>query len=250
MAGKVSYCFFCGTAGAAGGTCQSCLVPIGNPYAESPEPVAMECPRCRVPLGAIGIAPGANVHACSKCGGVLVGARAWCTLVTRSDLAQQLHARLPQSVAEAATLLRMLQCPLCSREMERGRFGASSNIVIDVCTAHGLWLDGGEIMAVVQHSQYRQQVGAHSARRALDVAETKSNPLFAGAAAGDSTRVVVASPPSNAKRGVLGGLGVVAVLVIARLVFYAVMSKGTGPTQSVESAGESAASAATAIGAK
>ena len=25
--------------------------------------------------------------------------------------------------------------------MERGRFGASSSIVIDVCTAHGIWLD-------------------------------------------------------------------------------------------------------------
>ncbi|MBS2015173.1 MAG: zf-TFIIB domain-containing protein [Deltaproteobacteria bacterium] len=249
MAGRVSYCFFCGTAGTAGGTCQSCLVPIGNPYAEGTAPVSLGCPRCATSrLTAIGIAPNTSVHACTQCHGVMVGARAWCTLLTRPDLAQQLMSRLPPRPASAEQLVRMLKCPQCAREMERGRFGASSNIVIDVCTTHGLWLDGGEIGAVVQHAQYRQQVGAHSARRQVDLAEMRSQPHLS--ASGSGPVVVVVSPEATRRRrGILGGLGVVAVVLLARFVFYAVMARGQqSPSQHVEQAGESAASAATALG--
>lgn len=252
MAGRVSYCFFCGSAGPAGGTCQSCLVPIGNPYAESAEPLAIACPRCRVPLVALGIAPGANVHACGQCHGVLASARAWCTLVTRPDLAQGIHARLPARAAPPGELVRMLQCPVCrTGEMERGRFGASSNIVIDVCTKHGIWLDAGEIAAVVQHAQYRATVGAHGARRALDQADERANPHFQAARnAAESARFVAQSGTSNSKKGLIGGVGVFAIILIARLVFYAVVSKGQpSPSHEVENAGESAGAAATALGA-
>lgn len=253
MAGKVSYCFFCGSAGAAGGTCQSCLVPIGNPYAETRDPVSLGCPRCpnmrlTPPLKAIAIAPNTNVFACTQCHGVLVGARSWCTLLTRADLAQQLMSRLPSRPASAEQMVRMLTCPQCSREMERGRFGASSNIVIDVCTTHGIWLDGGEIGAVVQHSQYRQQVGAHSARRQVDMAEMRSQPHLS--TSGSGPVVIVQSPEASKRKGrLLGGLGFIVALVLARLVFYAVMSRNQpNPTRQVEGAGESAASAATALG--
>ena len=248
MAGKVSYCFFCGSAGAAGGTCQSCLVPIGNPYAETRDPVSLGCPRCpNMRLTPIGIAPNTNVHACTQCHGVLVGARSWCTLLTRADLSQQLMSRLPSRPASAEQMVRMLKCPQCSREMERGRFGASSNIVIDVCTTHGIWLDGGEIGAVVQHSQYRQQVGAHSARRQVDMAEMRSQPHLS--TSGSGPVVIVQSPEAKRKSRILGGLGFLVALVLARLVFYAVMSRNQpNPTRQVEGAGESAASAATALG--
>jgi len=254
MRGKVSYCFFCGSAGAAGGTCSACLVPIANPYAESAAPVTLACPRCATPLLSVGIAPGTTVHACSGCHGVMLGARAWCTLLTRPDLAAQLQARLPPRAAPASELVRMLRCPLCAggREMERGRFGASSNIVIDVCTAHGVWLDGGEIGAVVQHAAFRSKVGADSARRARDDADVRASPHLArdpmAEAVMESARLA-AVRPSNARRGAIGVVGILALALIARLLFYAAVGRNQpSASEAVENAGESAGAAATTLG--
>jgi|GEM_PF-895207 len=254
-AGKVSYCFFCGSQAPAGGSCASCLVTVADPYAEVAEPITVACPRCTTPLLAVGIAPGATLQACGRCHGVLVGARAWCTLLTRPDLAQALQARLPARGAPPSELVRMLRCPLCASgaEMERGRFGASSNIVIDVCTRHGVWLDGGEIAAVVQHSRFREKVGAGVARTALDRAEARANPhaeaAKATAAAIESARLVAQPRSSTARRGLLGGAGLALFLVLARVVFYVFVARSEkSPSIQVESAGESATTAATALG--
>jgi len=121
---------------------------------------------------AIGIAPSATIHACQSCHGIFVGARAWCTLVARPELAHAIAARLSARPTPGSELVRMLRCPACSKEMERGRFGASSNIVIDVCVAHGIWLDSGEVVAVADHAALRARVGVQEARRATNAAES------------------------------------------------------------------------------
>lgn len=42
-----------------------------------------------------------------------------------------------------------LPCPLCSVLMNRKNFGDRSGIVVDVCKAHGVWLDRGELDALI-----------------------------------------------------------------------------------------------------
>jgi Zn-finger nucleic acid-binding protein len=241
--GIVSYCFFCGTGGPAGTQCPSCLVPIPRPSPEVPATYA--CPRCTTPLLALGIAPSATIHACRGCHGILVGARAWCTLVARPELARAIASRLPARAAAASELVRMLRCPACSKEMERGRFGASSNIVIDVCIAHGMWLDSGEVVAIADHAALRARVGVHAARRATDAAE--SGPYDANAAAARAEATMAAAALMARRKNVKRGGLIVFLLLVAIRVAFPMARGGTAAPREIQGASESAASAATAL---
>jgi Zn-finger nucleic acid-binding protein len=42
-----------------------------------------------------------------------------------------------------------LRCPTCADEMERLEFATVSRVVIDVCPAHGVWLDAGELERII-----------------------------------------------------------------------------------------------------
>jgi Zn-finger nucleic acid-binding protein len=246
--GIVSYCFFCGSAGPAGSACPSCLVTIPRPVPE----VAMTfaCPRCTspatTPLLAVGIAPSATIHACQTCHGILVGARAWCTLVARPELARVIASKLPTRAAPSSELVRLLRCPACTKEMERGRFGASSNIVIDVCVAHGIWLDSGEVVAVADHAALRARVGVQAARRATNAAE--SGPYDGNLAAAQAEATMAAASIASRKQKVKRtGLIVFLALVALRVGFF-IARGGTAAPPEIKGAGESAGQAATALG--
>ncbi|MBX3191558.1 MAG: zf-TFIIB domain-containing protein [Labilithrix sp.] len=244
-AGIISNCFFCGSPGPAGGSCATCLVAIPRP---SPEPaITFSCPRCAQPLLAVGIAPGATIHACSACQGVYFGARAWCTLIARPELSKHVAAKLTGAAAPPSQLIKMLECPSCRRQMERGRFGASSNIVIDVCVSHGMWLDAGEIVQVVEHAAYRSRVGMDAARRAMDAADLARqgfDPARAAQEVEAARRTAAAAQRiTTAKRT---GLVIFVVLVALRAAFY--FRQGSAAPPEIGAAGKSAESAATAIG--
>lgn len=242
--GIVSNCFFCGTAGPHGTTCPSCLVPI--PRLTPDVEASHACPRCRTPLLALGIAPSATIHACPRCHGILVGPRAWCTLVARPELAPAIAAKLPAREARPAELIPMLACPACSREMERGRFGASSNIVIDVCLTHGIWLDSGEVVAVADHAALRARVGVSAARKASEASDWQGyDPNRAAIEAEASLRAATASS-RNKKRAT--GAGFFLLLLFLALRLWFVFGRGSGAPPEITGAGRSAASAATEIG--
>ena len=38
-----------------------------------------------------------------------------------------------------------IKCPICSKLMNRINFGTKSGVIVDRCTDHGVWLDGGEL---------------------------------------------------------------------------------------------------------
>jgi len=98
---------------------------------------------------------GSVVHCCSRCHGLFVPPRAFCSLVAQPALAADVCRRLPGTPIPPAALVPFVSCPACSKQMERGRFAASSNVVIDVCHEHGAWLDGGELGPVVEHAARR-----------------------------------------------------------------------------------------------
>lgn len=43
-----------------------------------------------------------------------------------------------------------LPCPVCSVLMNRVNYGQRSGVVVDVCFAHGLWLDSGELAQLLE----------------------------------------------------------------------------------------------------
>lgn len=242
----LSSCFFCGGSGPGGATCASCRVTIPRLSPETATTFA--CPRCTKPLLPIGIAPSATIHACSGCHGIFVGARAWCTLVARPELAPAIVAKLPVRAAPPSELVRMLRCPACAREMERGRFGASSTIVIDVCIDHGMWLDSGEIVSIADHAALRARVGVAAARRATDAAEssydsTRDADAAAAAAEARMRDAALSARKKNASRAALFFL--VAFIGIRIWYFYGRQNAVTAPE--ISGAGEAAGSAATAL---
>lgn len=242
----LSSCFFCGGSGPGGTSCPSCLVTIPRLAPEVPATYA--CPRCTTPLLPIGIAPSATIHACSGCHGMFVGARAWCTLVSRPELSRAIVSKLPPRGAPPSELVRLLRCPACPREMERGRFGASSTIVIDVCIDHGMWLDSGEIAAIADHAALRARVGVAAARRATDAAESGGHDALRAAAAAEAESTMraaaVASRRKNASRA---GLLLFLAFVALRVWYFYGRQNAAAPPE-ISGAGESAKSAATALG--
>lgn len=175
-------------------------------------PIRPECPRCRGRLLAVAIdASGAVLHACAACRGLFVPPRAWCALVARPDLANDVEQRLPAAGMPPGELVKLLDCPACGKQMERGRFAASSSVVIDVCEAsHGVWLDGGELGGIVRHAWQRAAVGADAALRER-LAEQKLGEELMRHYARRPT-----PPLTHAKRA--GGV-ILLVFVVVRLFF-------------------------------
>ena len=140
----------------------------------------------------------------------------------------------------------MLRCPACSKEMERGRFGASSNIVIDVCVAHGIWLDSGEVVAVADHAALRARVGVQEARRATNAAE--SGP-YDGTLAAAQAEATMAAASLAARKQTVKRTGLIVLLAIVALrVGFFIARGGTAAPPEIKGAGESAGQAATALG--
>ena len=130
--------------------------------------------------------------------------------------------------------------------MDRGRFGNSSNIVIDVCLTHGIWLDSGEVVAVADHAALRARVGVSAARQAAEAADWRGyDPNRAAVEAEASLRASVARS-LNRKRAAGAGFFLLLAFLAIRL-WFTFGQRGSGAPPEINAAGESAASAATAL---
>jgi Zn-finger nucleic acid-binding protein len=90
---------------------------------------------------------------CENCHGCFVRVHDWTLIVDDStgghpidtkDFVVPEAGRLP-----VATLIAMVRCPACHKEMDRFHFGVQSSAVVDVCEVHGMWLDAGELAEVL-----------------------------------------------------------------------------------------------------
>jgi Zn-finger nucleic acid-binding protein len=143
------------------------------PDPEAPLPkVRPECPRCKAGLRQVMMDRGASLNACGACGGMFVGARAWCMFLERPDLVTAIEKRLPKRGQAPSALLPMVTCASCGSQMERGRFAASSGVVVDVCPRHGVWLDEGELGRVAEYARSPQRTidapEAHPVMKAVE----------------------------------------------------------------------------------
>lgn len=99
----------------------------------------MMCPRCQRSLSreTRGDVP---VEACRACGG---------TWFDRGELEAEL-ARHPATAETPAPApkpqpTRWLKCPVCDAPMTPRNYERFSGVVLDFCTAHGVWADAGEV---------------------------------------------------------------------------------------------------------
>lgn len=112
----------------------------------------MPCPDCRVPLvarktGVLGYAE------CARCGGLFLSNEVFETVVEGADARATARAFEGEDSPGVETLPKRFhyrKCPFCAGLMARRNYGAGSGVILDVCRKDGVFLDRGELTAVVE----------------------------------------------------------------------------------------------------
>lgn len=111
----------------------------------------LDCPRCTESLQALRLGA-TTVHECAACGGLWMAPDALQKLCDNREahagVVSALDARAPTQAAAPDTV-RYIPCPACAKLMNRVNFAHSSGVIMDVCKAHGVWLDRGELRRVM-----------------------------------------------------------------------------------------------------
>lgn len=145
-------CLYCGRENVPGGQCGPCRILV--PPAEGANLRPGGCARCPSPfLEATVLGPNdAVVFECKGCHSAFITASAW-TAILDAVLAKEpldvSHFQAPPPPGQI-DLFKLVRCSVCRYEMERARFGASTKLVIDVCNAHGVWLDPTELPVLIE----------------------------------------------------------------------------------------------------
>ena len=122
---------------------------------------------------AIGDTP---LDTCAHCHGTWIGVVAFEQLCADADRQRAvLDVTNATSGSPALDPVRYGPCPECAKIMNRTNFARSSGVVIDICTAHGAWLDAEELRRVLEflraggmdRSLYRQRVALEEELRLL-----------------------------------------------------------------------------------
>jgi Zn-finger nucleic acid-binding protein len=111
------------------------------------------CPRCtgrleRADLGAV------HVEQCARCLGCFVRTEDFGELVEQREHGQRVEMPfVPPQGRELPrqALLALVRCPHCPREMDRARFDQRAELIVDICPSHGMWLDAGELLMVLEY---------------------------------------------------------------------------------------------------
>jgi len=124
----------------------------------SPVAPAPRCPRDGSELAAH-VVEATTLHVCARCSGVWIDVDTLVALLqsrTQMDgLALHPLATPASGRGSSAELdnVRALPCVRCGRDSERRFYGEATSIVVDSCEQHGIWLDGGELNAVIRYAR-------------------------------------------------------------------------------------------------
>jgi Zn-finger nucleic acid-binding protein len=110
------------------------------------------CPRCQSDTKAILVGT-TGLRECPRCEGLWADAAALQHLVT--DREQQVAVLgvatpLPEPRSVPLEKIRYLPCPVCKKLMHRVNFAKCSNVIVDVCKAHGTWFDKDELRRIIE----------------------------------------------------------------------------------------------------
>jgi Zn-finger nucleic acid-binding protein len=138
------------------------------------------CPRCDKPLSVLQGAPeGTDLDAltmaeCTACGGLFVAQKVLDAIVRREAPAPgsptHPHA-VPAPAGRTADVVRYVKCPLCHAVMNRVNFGKRSGVIVDVCKAHGVWFDRGELTQAIE---FVAKGGLEAPSRSADAPKSES----------------------------------------------------------------------------
>jgi Zn-finger nucleic acid-binding protein len=107
------------------------------------------CPRCNFPLTHIAFAQ-ALAEECSRCCGLWMHPADFDRMCSDAEAqtAASGFAHIPVPPMQSEELYP--RCPVCADRMSRQNFARRSGIMINICRAHGVWLDGDELRQVIE----------------------------------------------------------------------------------------------------
>ena len=113
------------------------------------------CPRCQTELARQPMGP-LRIDMCPSCEGSWWEAEELSRVLSLEEPLEFLEgsALEPILVADKTLALDLTQpapCPVCQVVMERYRYQLVSDVVVDRCPQHGLWLDDGELSGIVDY---------------------------------------------------------------------------------------------------
>lgn len=116
----------------------------------------MDCPRCKARLVPVEIPEhDSKVPICAGCNGAFFGReQAYAVMAMGMEkLAGSALAPILKEEFLARDSEESADCPVCQETMLRSCFSESCKVEVDVCTEHGLWLDDGELGAILKALQ-------------------------------------------------------------------------------------------------
>jgi Zn-finger nucleic acid-binding protein len=178
--------------------CPSCFAPMfvgmefcpecGAKAARSDGDATLACPGCRETMRAVQVGQ-TPLFECAGCHSTWLDTETFTTLCATREahgaVADMLGPKTTSVTATAASAVRYLPCPACTKVMNRENFGHRSGVIIDVCKGHGVWLERGELHSVLA---FVDGGGLERAKRLDDERRAQERRSFEAAARGAAPR--------------------------------------------------------------
>ena len=115
-----------------------------------------------------------------------------------SHINSQLITNVTEDRYQHGKEIRYKKCPVCLNFMARRAFGYRSGVVVDRCTEHGVWLDSGELIHLLEWKKAGGQMADQKRTEEKQAAKVgkKSAPSSSGVYSGSSL-----SYGSDSRRG-------------------------------------------------
>jgi len=140
-------------------------------YALSRKTSTRMCPLCQKAMQSISLTPDGSfaVERCEHCFGLFFDPGEIQAFLDRSvSPAYEVNLKQIYSInrerAQTVNRATYIKCPQCGKYMNRVNFGFMSGVVMDRCREHGVWLDNGEL---VQLMEWKKAGGAIMEERKL-----------------------------------------------------------------------------------
>lgn len=159
-------------------------------FAVSREECNRQCPHCQIRLHTVRLTQdGAFViERCDTCYGLFfdpgeVQAFLQSSVARAHEINYKEISNINQERFKANRQFRYIKCPECGKVMNRINFGYRSGVVLDQCKDHGVWLDNGELIHLMEwkkaggqllDEQVKTRRAEEKQRKARATADSKS----------------------------------------------------------------------------
>lgn len=153
------------------------------------------CPHCDIPLHTIDIASESerqlHIDRCKNCFGLFFDPGEMEDLleigVPNVFGINRLHLEnINKDRYQNNQKVKYIKCPICSHFMSRVNFGHRSGVIIDRCKSHGVWLDSGEIIHLMEWKKAGGQLLQNQQERRQKKKQPHPSIIFSNTSAKDT----------------------------------------------------------------